>query len=139
MNKVILMGNLTRDPEIRYTQGENPMAVANFTMAVNRKYAREGEDDCDFFNCTAFRKQAEFIEKYFSKGSRMLLTGRVQNNNYTNKNGEKVYSVQIMAEEVEFGSTKGNSTPSDKNVNRGSMEDDFTNIPDGIDSGLPFN
>lgn len=138
MNKVILMGNLTRDPEIRYTQGENSMAVANFSLAVNHKYARKGEDDCDFFNCTAFRKQAEFIEKYFKKGSRMLLTGRVQNNNYTNKNGEKVYSVQIMVEEVEFGGAKGSSTPSDKNVNR-DIDVDFTNIPDGVDDGLPFN
>lgn len=138
MNKAILMGNLTRDPEIRYTQGENSMAVANFSLAVNRKYARKGEDDCDFFNCTAFRKQAEFIEKYFKQGTRMLLTGRIQNNNYTNKNGEKVYSVQIIAEEVEFGSTKDSSTPGDKNVNRG-MDDDFINIPDGIDDGLPFN
>lgn len=138
MNKAILMGNLTRDPEIRYTQGENSMAVANFSLAVNRKYARKGEDDRDFFNCTAFRKQAEFIEKYFKQGTRMLLTGRIQNNNYTNKNGEKVYSVQIIAEEVEFGSTKDSSTPGDKNVNRG-MDDDFINIPDGVDDGLPFN
>ena len=135
MNKAILMGNLTRDPEIRYTQGENSMAVANFSLAVNRKYARK---DCDFFNCTAFRKQAEFIEKYFKQGTRMLLTGRIQNNNYTNKNGEKVYSIQIIAEEVEFGSTKDSSTPGDKNVNRG-MDDDFINIPDGVDDGLPFN
>lgn len=138
MNKAILMGNLTRDPEIRYTQGENSMAVANFSLAVNRKYVRKGEDDCDFFNCTAFRKQAEFIEKYFKQGSRMLLIGRVQNNNYTNKNGEKVYNVQIMVEEVEFGSTKGSSTPSDKNVNK-DIDDDFINIPDGVDDGLPFN
>lgn len=138
MNKVILLGNLTRDPEIRYTQGENSMAVANFTLAVNRKYVRKGEDDCDFFNCTSFGKQAEFIEKYFKQGSRMLLTGRIQNNNYTNRNSEKVYSIQIMTEEVEFGSTKGSSTPSDKNVNRG-MGDDFTSIPDDTLDGLPFN
>lgn len=138
MNKVILLGNLTRDPEIRYTQGENSMAVANFTLAVNRKYVRKGEDDCDFFNCTAFGKQAEFIEKYFNKASRMLLTGRIQNNNYTNKKGEKVYSVQIMVEEVEFGSTKGSTPPGDKNVNR-DIDDDFTSIPDDTLDGLPFN
>ncbi|MCM1244694.1 MAG: single-stranded DNA-binding protein [Roseburia sp.] len=138
MNKVILLGNLTRDPEVRYTQGENSMAIANFTLAVNRRYFRQGDADCDFFNCTAFGKQAEFVEKYFNQGSRMLLTGRIQNNNYTNKKGEKVYSVQIMAEDVEFGSTKGSSTPSDKNVNRG-IEDDFTNIPDDTLPELPFN
>ena len=105
MNKLILMGNLTRDPEIRYSQGSN-MAIARFSIAVNRRFPREGEPDSDFFNCTAFGKQAEFVEKYFHKGSRMLLSGRVQNDNYTNKNGEKVYSVRIIAEEVEFGSSK---------------------------------
>lgn len=97
MNKVILMGNLTRDPEIRYSQGENSLAIARFSIAVNRRFSRQGDTDTDFFNCTAFGKQAEFVEKYFKQGSRMLLTGRVQNDNYTNKNGERVYSVQIMA------------------------------------------
>ena len=102
MNKVILMGNLTRDPEIRYSQGENSLAIARFSIAVNRRFSRQGDTDTDFFNCTAFGKQAEFVEKYFKQGSRMLLTGRVQNDNYTNKNGERVYSVQIMADEIEF-------------------------------------
>ena len=106
MNKVILMGNLTRDPEIRYTQSENSLAIARFTVAVNRRFARQGETDVDFFNCTAFGKQAEFVEKYFKQGSRMLLTGRIQNDNYTNKNGEKVYSIQIIAEEIEFAERK---------------------------------
>ena len=104
MNKVILMGNLTRDPEIRYSQGENSLAIARFSIAVNRRFSRQGDTDTDFFNCTAFGKQAEFVEKYFKQGSRMLLTGRVQNDNYTNKNGERVYSVQIMADEIEFDS-----------------------------------
>ena len=99
MNKVILMGNLTRDPEIRYSQGENSLAIARFSIAVNRRFSPQGDTDTDFFNCTAFGKQAEFVEKYFKQGSRMLLTGRVQNDNYTNKNGERVYSVQIMADE----------------------------------------
>ena len=105
MNKVILMGNLTRDPEISYSQGSN-MAIARFGIAVNRRFQRDGEDNTDFFNCTAFGKSAEFVEKYFHKGSRMLLSGRVQNDNYTNKNGEKVYSVQIIAEEIEFAERK---------------------------------
>ena len=102
MNKVILMGNLTRDPEIRYSQGENSLAIARFSIAVNRRFARQGDTDTDFFNCTAFGRQAEFVEKYFKQGSRMLLTGRGQNDNYTTKNGEKVYSVHIIAVEVEF-------------------------------------
>lgn len=148
MNKVILMGNLTRDPEIRYSQGENSLAIARFSIAVNRRFARQGDTDTDFFNCTAFGKQAEFVEKYFRKGSRMLLTGRVQNDNYTNSNGEKVYSVQIIAEEIEFAERK--STADANAATQGSnfgatpqpnaaANDDFMNIPDGIEDGLPFN
>lgn len=149
MNKVILMGNLTRDPEIRYTQSENSMAIARFSLAVNRRFARQGDTDVDFFNCTAFGRQAEFVEKYFKQGSRMLLTGRVQNDNYTNKNGERVYSVQIMADEIEFAERKSTA---DANASRGASnfgggapepamaaDDDFMNIPDGIEDGLPFN
>ena len=149
MNKVILMGNLTRDPEIRYSQGENSLAIARFSIAVNRRFSRQGDTDTDFFNCTAFGKQAEFVEKYFKQGSRMLLTGRVQNDNYTNKNGERVYSVQIMADEIEFDERKSTA---DANASRGASnfgggapepamaaDDDFMNIPDGIEDGLPFN
>ena len=149
MNKVILMGNLTRDPEIRYSQGENSLAIARFSIAVNRRCSRQGDTDTDFFNCTAFGKQAEFVEKYFKQGSRMLLTGRVQNDNYTNKNGERVYSVQIMADEIEFAERKSTA---DANASRGASnfgggapepamaaDDDFMNIPDGIDEDLPFN
>ena len=149
MNKVILMGNLTRDPEIRYSQGENSLAIARFSIAVNRRFSRQGDTDTDFFNCTAFGKQAEFVEKYFKQGSRMLLTGRVQNDNYTNKNGERVYSVQIMADEIEFAERK---ITADANASRGASnfvggapepamaaDDDFMNIPDGIEDGLPFN
>ena len=149
MNKVILMGNLTRDPEIRYSQGENSLAIARFSIAVNRRFSRQGDTDTDFFNCTAFGKQAEFVEKYFKQGSRMLLTGRVQNDNYTNKNGERVYSVQIMADEIEFAERKSTA---DANASRGASnfgggapepamaaDDDFKNIPDGIEDGLPFN
>lgn len=148
MNKVILMGNLTRDPEIRYSQGENSLAIARFSIAVNRRFSRQGDTDTDFFNCTAFGRQAEFVEKYFRKGSRMLLSGRVQNDNYTNSNGEKVYSVQIIAEEIEFAERKAtadaNATQSG-NFGGGAPEpnaaanDDFMNIPEGIEDGLPFN
>ncbi len=150
MNKVILMGNLTRDPEIRYTQSENSLAIARFSIAVNRRFSRQGDTDTDFFNCTAFGRQAEFVEKYFKQGSRMLLTGRVQNDNYTNKNGEKVYSVQIIAEEIEFAERKSTA---DANASRGgnggfgggapeptaAANDDFMDIPSGLEDGLPFN
>ena len=149
MNKVILMGNLTRDPEIRYTQSENSMAIARFSIAVNRRFSRQGDTDTDFFNCTAFGKQAEFVEKYFKQGSRMLLTGRVQNDNYTNRNGEKVYSVQIIAEEIEFAERKStadanaakrsNSFEGNTPEPNAAADDDFMNIPDGIEEGLPFN
>lgn len=139
MNKVILMGNLTRDPEIRYTQGEKTMAIARFSLAINRRFSRDGETNVDFFNCTAFGKQAEFVEKYFRQGSRMLLVGRIQNDNYTNKNGDKVYSVQIMADEIEFAERKqaggnNNSEPEQKQD-----DDDFMEIPENIESELPFN
>ena len=149
MNKVILMGNLTRDPEIRYSQGENSLAIARFSIAVNRRFSRQGDTDTDFFNCTAFGKQAEFVEKYFRKGSRMLLSGRVQNDNYTNNNGEKVYSVQIIAEEIEFAERKStadaNMAAQGGNFGGGSPEpnaaanDDFFYLLDGIEDGLPFN
>lgn len=144
MNKVILLGNLTRDPEIRYSQGEKQMAVARFSLAVNRRFANDGETNADFFNCTAFGKTAEFVEKYFRQGGRMSLVGRIENNNYTNKNGEKVYSVQIMVEEVEFAERKSaQSNNQTQNQNQPAQtnggDDDFMNIPDGIEDGLPFN
>ena len=143
MNKVILMGNLTRDPEIRYSQGENSLAIARFGIAVNRRFARQGDTDTDFFNCTAFGRQAEFVEKYFRKGSRMLMTGRIQNDNYTNKNGEKVYSVQIIAEEIEFAESKasqggGGFQPVQPDPTQ-AADDGFLNIPNGIEEELPFN
>ena len=147
MNKVILMGNLTRDPEIRYTQSENSMAIARFSLAVNRRFARQGDPDVDFFNCTAFGRQAEFVEKYFKQGSRMLLTGRIQNDNYTNKNGEKVYSVQIIAEEIEFAERKSTADANASAFQAGGApqptaakaDDDFMDLPTGIEDGLPFN
>lgn len=144
MNKVILLGNLTRDPEIRYSQGEKQMAIARFSLAVNRRFAKDGETNADFLNCTAFGKTAEFVEKYFRQGSRISLVGRIENNNYTNKNGEKVYSVQIMVEEVEFAERKSaQSNNQTQNQNQPAQtnggDDDFMNIPDGIEDGLPFN
>ena len=140
MNKVILLGNLTRDPEIRYSQGDNSLAIARFSLAVNRRFSKDGEKEADFFNCTAFGRQAEFVEKYFKQGSRMMLAGRLQNDNYTNKNGEKVYTVQVIVEEVEFAEKKNSSGGS---AGKGAADlgtgDDFMSIPDGIENGLPFN
>lgn len=134
MNKLIIMGRLTRDPEIRYTQGENSLMIARFSLAVDRRFKRQGEAETDFFNCTAFGKQAEFVERYLKQGTKMLITGRVQNDNYTNKEGQKVYSVQIMVDEMEFAESKQKSNDTG-NVN----SDGFMNIPDGIDEELPFS
>ena len=145
MNKVILMGRLTRDPEIRYSSGATSTAVASFSIAVDRRFKREGEPDADFFNCTAFGKQAEFVERYLKKGVKMVVVGRIQNDNYTNKEGQKVYSVRIMVDEMEFAESKnaagagnGEDQPSAR-PQPSAAGDGFMNIPDGIDEELPFN
>lgn len=138
MNKIILMGRLTRNPEVRYSQGNNSTAIARFSVAVDRRFKRDGEPEADFFNCTAFGKQGEFVEKWLQKGTKILLSGRVQNDNYTNKDGEKVYSVQIIVEEIEFAESKSasenNNTPPVQNQNT----DGFMNIPDELAEELPF-
>ena len=107
MNKVIMMGRLTRDPEVRYSQGASQTAIARFSLAVDRRWKREGEPDADFFNCTVFGRQADFVEKYLRQGTKVVVTGRIQNDNYTNKDGQKVYSVQIIVEEIEFADGGG--------------------------------
>lgn len=132
MNKVILMGRFTRDPEIRYSQGANPTAVARFSIAVDRRLKREGEPDADFFNCTCFGKQAEFVEKYLHKGTKVVISGRIQNDNYTNKDGQMVYSVRIMVDEIEFAESAKRSGVQ-------SQDDGFMNIPEGMEEELPFN
>ena len=153
MNKVILMGRLTRDPEVRYSQGASQTAVARFSIAVDRRFKREGEPDADFFNCTAFGKQAEFIERYLRKGVKVVVCGRIQNDNYTNTEGQMVYSVRVMVDEIEFAESKNASAGnSDGGYNGGGYMgggnnapapsgagDGFMNIPDGIDEELPFN
>lgn len=147
MNKVILMGRLTRDPEVRYSQGATSTAIARFSLAVDRRMKREGEPDADFFNCTAFGKQAEFIEKYLRKGVKVVLSGRIQNDNYTNKDGQMVYSVRVMVDEVEFAESKNASSDNTSfNLNATpattvtpAAADGFMNIPNGIDEDLPFN
>ncbi len=150
MNKVILMGRLTRDPEVRYSQGASQTAVARFSIAVDRRFKREGEPDADFFNCTCFGKQAEFVERYLRKGTKILTSGRIQNDNYTNKDGQMVYSVRVMVDEIEFAESKNASSGNEGGFGGGYMGgnnapapsgagDGFMNIPDGIDEELPFN
>ena len=133
MNKVIMMGRLTRDPEI--LNAVSGLAIARYSIAVDRKIKKEGEPDADFFNCTSFGKQAEFCERYLKKGTKVAITGRLQNNNYTNKDGQKVYDVRIMVEEVEFAEGK-------KDGQQNAQEapgNDFLNIPDGLVEELPFS
>ena len=146
MNKAIMMGRLTRDPEVRYSQGENPTAIARFSIAVDRKFKREGEPDADFFNCTCFGKQGEFCEKYLRKGTKVVIVGRIQNDNYTNKDGQQVYSVRIMVDEIEFAESKTASGNGAAQGGNGQAKpavsgagDGFMQIPDGIDEELPFN
>ncbi len=109
MNKVILMGRLTRDVEIRYTAGENSMAIARFTLAVDRKYKRDGEATADFINCVSFGKTAEFADKYFRQGLKIAVTGRIQTGSYTNRDGQKVYTTEVVVEEQEFAESKSSS------------------------------
>lgn len=141
MNKVILMGRLTRDPEVRYLQNESGTAVARFSIAVDRRFKRDGDPDADFFNCTCFGKQAEFVEKYLRKGTKMLIIGRIQNDNYTNKDNQQVYSVRVMIDEMEFAESKnsGNNNVDYSQPQPQTDSDGFMNIPDGIDEELPFN
>lgn len=154
MNKIILMGRLTRTPEIRYSQeAAEQIVIARFSLAVDRRWKREGEPNADFFNCIAFGKQAEFVEKYLKQGTKVVITGRVQNNNYTNKEGQKVYSVQVMVEEMEFAESKGaaerqqNTNLGQQDTNAGQQErlppsytgDGFMSIPEGAEEELPFN
>ena len=133
MNKVILMGRLTRDPEVRYTQGDNAMAIARYSLAVDRRFKRDGEPDADFINCVAFGKSGEFAEKYLKKGTKVAVVGRIQTGSYTNKDGQKVYTTDVVVEEQEFAESK-NSGSSDNNQSAPANKNtDFMNIPDGID------
>lgn len=138
MNKVVLIGRLTRDVEARYTQGNEPMAISRYTLAVDRKRGNSGgnEPTADFINCVAFGRSGEFAERYFRKGMKVAVTGRIQTGSYTNNEGVKVYTTDIVVEEQEFCESKnaqGRPEPS------ASSSDGFMNIPDGIDEELPFN
>ena len=143
MNKVMLVGRLTRDPELRYSTGENATATARFSVAVNRRFKNaEGNYDADFINCVAFGKTAEFIEKYFRKGMAIGLTGRIQTGSYTNKDGQKVYTTDVVVEETEFVESKGASSADNSNTSRpapsAANNNDFMSIPNGVDEELPF-
>lgn len=144
MNKVILMGRLTRDPEVRYSQGDNSMAIARYSLAVDRRYKRDGDEQtADFINCVAFGKSGEFAEKYLHKGTKIAVVGRIQTGSFTNKDGQKVYTTDVVVEEQEFAESKNSGTGSmatNAPINNTSGNNDFMNIPDEIDdSELPFN
>lgn len=143
MNKVILMGRLTRDPEVRYSQGEKQTAVARFTLAVDRRFKREGEQTADFINCISFGKSAEFAEKYLRQGTKIAVTGHIQTGSYTNRDGQKVFTTDVVIEEQEFAESKSGSSSGGKQESRQNApahdSDGFMNIPDGIDEELPFN
>ena len=153
MNKVILMGRLTRDPEVRYSAGDNSMAIARYTLAVDRRFRRDGENTADFIGCVAFGRSAEFAEKYFRQGLKIVVTGRIQTCSYTNRDGQKVYTTDVVVEDQEFAESKAASSenamarqsapspaaPSMPSPSQASVGDGFMNIPDGIDEELPFN
>ena len=139
MNKVVLMGRLTRDPEVRYSSGNSPMAIARYTLAVDRRFKREGEQNADFINCLAFGKAAEFAEKYFRQGMRITICGRIQTGSYTNRDGVKVYTTEVVIEEQEFAESKSNGRQNSSGSAPVTGGDGFANIPDGIDEEVPFS
>ena len=145
MNKVILMGRLTRDPEVRYSQGESSTAVARFSLAVDRRFKRQGDDQtADFINCVTFGKTAEFVERYLKQGTKIVGCGRIQTGSYTNKEGQRVYTTDVVLEDVEFAESKKNADSFDGGMPAQRPEpsqaaDGFMNIPDGLEEGLPFN
>ena len=150
MNKVILMGRLTRDPEVRYSAGENSMAIARYTLAVDRRFKRDGEATADFISCVAFGRAAEFAERYFRQGIRIVVSGRIQTGSYTNRDGNKVYTTDVVVEEQEFAESKAVSdshvgqvasmgAPAPTPTPSMASAYGFMKIPDGIDEELPFS
>lgn len=146
MNKAIIMGRLTRDPDVRYSQGENSIAIARYTLAVDRRKAQEGQQAADFISCVALGKNGEFAEKYLKKGTKIVVEGRITTGHYTNKEGEEVYTTEIMVESQEFAESKrdDNRAARDEAAMRaagydGGSDDGFMNIPDGVEEELPFS
>ena len=147
MNKVILMGRLTRDPDVRYSSGDNAMAIARYTLAVDRRGRRTNngneEQTADFIGCVAFGRNGEFAEKYLRKGTKIAITGRIQTGSYTNKDGQRVYTTDVVVEEQEFAESKANSSNGGggnaANTSSSAMDaQGFMNIPEGLDEELPF-
>ena len=145
MNKVVMMGRLTRDPEVRYSQGASQTAIGRFSIAVDRRFKCEGQPDADFFNCTSFGKQAEFVEKYLKKGTKIVISGSLQNDNYTDKDGNKRFAVQILCDEIEFAESKGSGTSNGSSggtapsaAGDSGESDGFINLPEGADDEIPF-
>ena len=139
MNKAVLVGRLTRDPEVRYSQGENATAVARYTVAVERRFKRDGEPTADFIPCVVFGRSAEFAEKYFRQGMRVSVSGRIQTGSYTNKDGVRVYTTEVIVEEQEFAESRTEQEARAQIPDEITPRDGFMNIPDGIDEELPFN
>ena len=148
MNKVILMGRLTRDPEARYSSGENALAIARYTLAVDRRFHKDNEASADFIGCVAFGKGGEFAEKYLRQGTKIVVTGRIQTGSYTNREGQKVYTTEVVVEDQEFAESKA-ASQNNSQTSAGNRQqppppmptdkDGFMQIPDGIDEELPFN
>ena len=132
-NKVFLIGRIVRTPDVRYTQGEKSMAIARYTLAVDRRFKKDGEQDADFISCVAFSKAGEFAEKHFHKGMKVAVIGRIQTGSYTNKDGQKVYTTDIVVEEQEFCEKKGESAPAEQ------KDEGFMEIPGGVDSEVPWS
>lgn len=140
MNKVVLMGRLTRDPDVRYPQNDTGTAAARYTLAVDRRFKKDGEASADFIGCVAFAKAAEFAEKYLRKGTKVVISGRIQTGSYTNRDGQKVYTTDIIIEEQEFAESKAaneNHTGSSASAPQ-DIGDGFMDIPDGLEEELPF-
>ena len=146
MNKVVLMGRLTRNPEVRYSQGDASTAVARYTLAVDRRFKRQGDEQtADFISCVSFGKTAEFVERYLKQGTKIAGCGRIQTGSYTNKDGQKVYTTDVVLDEVEFAESKnassdnsGYNSPKAPQPSQ-AVSDGFMNIPDEFESDLPFN
>ena len=144
MNKVILMGRVVRNPEVRYTQGEKPLAIARYTLAVDRKFKRDGEQTADFISCVAFGKQGQFAENYLHQGMKMVVVGRIQTGSYTNRDGQRVYTTDVVVEEHEFAESKStNENPGalyDAPKRASNVDSDgFMQIPEGLEDTLPFS
>ena len=138
MNKVILMVRLTRDPDVRYSSGDGSTAVARYILAVDRRFHRDGDATADFIGCVAFGRQAEFTEKYLRQGTKIAITGRIQTGSYTNREGRKVYTTDVVVEEQEFAEGKNAERPREQGATPQTNTDGFMTIPDGVDEDIPF-